>query len=101
MELPLRWGENPKPNPKRQPCRENKDARNLKANPGRKPCRENKEGIQHSVIRLQEDNPLERTRKGDDSRFSGNPWFLGYREKTLRKNEKAWGVRFNPRVCGF
>jgi hypothetical protein len=31
-------GENPKANPGRQPCRENKDGR--KANPGRQPCRE-------------------------------------------------------------
>jgi hypothetical protein len=48
--LKTSMGENPKANPGRQPCRENKDGR--KANPGRQPCREISGGRKPSVIRF-------------------------------------------------
>jgi hypothetical protein len=39
----------------------------------------------HLTHNTKGDNTAKKTRKGDNPRFSG------YREKTLRKNKKAWG----------
>jgi hypothetical protein len=71
-------GENPKANPRKQPCRENKAGRQPYKKQGIEPTPE--VGRQASIFRRYKAIPKDR-------------------EKTLRKeNNKAWGVEFNPRI---
>jgi hypothetical protein len=90
-------GENPKVNPRRQPCKENKHGENPNANPERQHSRENRGGRKPSVFRsyvtdLQVQGSYLGARETALQRKRG-------REKTHRKNKNTWAVKFDHRFC--